>query len=226
MLNWTLRYLPVVELLDQLEAADVLDVGSGWHGLSRYRSGTVVQTDLQFSGTRPAGESRGRARYVCASAEQLPFRDGAFDYVVSLDLMEHLPTHLRAPSVCELTRVARRGVVIGFPSGAEAALVDRRLVRALERTGRGIPDWLTEHLSQADYPDDRTVLDALPSGWAAQREIALGNGRLLGAAILAEQLPVLHRLARLADRGYRKWGPLAVVDRGRTYRRVWLLAPH
>ena len=53
MLNWTLRYLPVVTLLDQCEARQVLDVGSGWHGLSRYRAGPVVQTDLQFSGHRP-----------------------------------------------------------------------------------------------------------------------------------------------------------------------------
>jgi hypothetical protein len=225
MLNWTLRYLPVVELLDQLDACNVLDVGSGWHGLSWYRSGAVVQTDLEFSGERPAGSPPGQARYVCASAERLPFSDRAFDYVVSLDLIEHLPAKLRTPSIRELTRVAARGVVIGFPVGEDAARVDRRLERTLALTGRAVPGWLTEHLAQADYPDSGTLLSAIPAGWSIDREQPLGNTALLLAVSIAEQMPGLHRLARWSDGWYRRQGPRSLVNRGRTYRRLWLLKP-
>jgi Methyltransferase domain len=223
MLNWSLRYLPVVALLDELGAEQVLDVGSGWHGLSRYRSGPVVQTDLQFAGARPSEAWRDDAQYVRASAERLPFRDAAFDYVVSLDLMEHLPSALRAPAVRELARVADRGVILGFPCGPEAARVDRRLQHRLQQARRDIPDWLGEHLAQTDYPDERTVVDALPVDWAVKREVPLGNVHLLGAVVLAEQLPFFNRIARHLDDWYCRRGPIAVVDRGRTYRRVWLI---
>jgi SAM-dependent methyltransferase len=225
MLNWTLRYLPVVEVLDQFDASTVLDVGSGWHGLSWYRPGPVVQTDLAFSGEPPAGRPIGAVRYVCASAERLPFRDGAFDYVVSLDLVEHLPTALRAAAIRELTRVAACGVVIGYPVGEDAARVDRRLDRALTLARRPVPGWLTEHLAQAHYPDTETLRGAVPNGWSIDREVALGNTSLLLAVSVAEHLPGLHRVARWTDRWYRRRGPVSLVNRGRTYRRMWILKP-
>jgi SAM-dependent methyltransferase len=226
MLNWTLRYLPVVTLLDHCDAQRVLDVGSGWHGLSRYRAGTVVQTDLQFGGHRPTTRTTGQAVYVCASADSLPFGDSAFDYVVSLDLFEHLPPELRVAAMMELTRVALRGVIVGFPFGTEAARVDQRLARRLQRLGRDIPDWLDEHLAQSAYPDERTVLDALPPGWGVTKDMSLGNVHLLGAVVLAEQLPVLQRVVRSVDAWYSRFGPLSIVNRGRSYRRLWLLTPN
>jgi SAM-dependent methyltransferase len=225
MLNWTLRYLPVVALLDELEARDVLDVGSGWHGLSWYRRGSVVQTDLAFPSRRPDGQPIGRAMHVCASAERLPFRAAAFDYVVSLDLIEHLPASLRVPAVRELTRVARRGVLVGFPAGPVAATTDRRLHRALNFARQPIPAWLEEHLAQSDYPDADTVIGALPAGWTIVRNTALGNANLMFAVVLGEHLPVVHRLSALADRWYRRRRPSNFVNRGRSYRRLWLLAP-
>jgi SAM-dependent methyltransferase len=225
MLNWSLRYLPVVSLLDEAGARDVLDVGSGWHGLSAYRAGEVVQTDLRFNGAAPADAGLGRASFVCASVECLPFRDCAFDFVVSLDLMEHLPSQLRTRGVEELTRVARRGVILGFPAGEVAAVTDRRLARVLAATGRPVPDWLDEHLSQSKYPDAGTVTAALPVGWRIDQEAELGNAALMFMVVLVEQLPVVYRVARALDGWYRRRGPLAWVDRGRVYRRLWLLTP-
>jgi SAM-dependent methyltransferase len=225
MLNWTLRYRPVASLLDELRADDVLDVGSGWHGLSCYRRGWVVQTDLSFASRRPGGEPIGRPTYVCASAERLPFHDGSFDFVVSLDLVEHLPELLRRPAILELTRVARRGVLIGFPVGPVAAATDRKLRRALLLARCPIPDWLEEHLDQPEYPDAETVAAALPHGWQIVREEPLGNARLMFAVVLGEHLPVVHHLTSVADRWYRRRASSRLLGRGACYRRVWLLAP-
>lgn len=225
MLNWSMRYLPVVRLLDELAAGSVLDVGSGWHGLSAYRPGEVVHTDLRFSGDRPPPDGPGRTEFVGASADRLPFRDNAFDFAISLDLMEHLPSPMRRLAVEELARVATRGVLVGFPAGAVAARTDRRLARWLGVARRPIPDWLDEHLAQPEYPDHSLVVGALPAGWRIVDEIALGNAAVTLAVVLAEQLPVTHRLATLLDRWYRVAGPARLLDCGKTYRRLWLLQP-
>jgi SAM-dependent methyltransferase len=225
VLNWSLRYLPLVDLLDRSNATNVLDVGSGVHGLSTYRPGTVVQTDLRFDAGDPLPPGRGTAVYVAASADRLPFVDACFDFVVSLDLMEHLPLAARRPVLAELCRVARRGVIVGFPSGSTAERTDRRLARTLAALRRTEPDWLTEHLDQPAYPDADTVTGAMPTGWMVECEAPLGNALLTFVVVLAEHLPVIHRLTAAIDRTYRRRGPVAACDRGATYRAMWLLRP-
>jgi SAM-dependent methyltransferase len=225
VLNWSLRYLPLVDLLDRCDATTVLDVGSGVHGLSTYRPGTVVQTDLRFDAGTTLPPGRGTAVYVAANAERLAFADESFDFVVSLDLIEHLPVAARPSALIELCRVARRGVIVGFPSGPAAQRTDRCLARTLAALRRKEPDWLTEHLDQARYPDAKTVTGALPTGWRVDCEVPLGNALLTFVVVLAEHLPVVHRLTALIDRIYRRRGPVAACDRGTTYRAMWLLRP-
>lgn len=113
MLNWYLRYEPFLKVLEERNATEVLDVGSGWYGVSWYWPRRVVQTDLHFAGAKSGlGGRRGSAHFVCSTAERLPFADDSFDFVLSSDMMEHLREDLRGPSVAELARVARRGVLI------------------------------------------------------------------------------------------------------------------
>ena len=53
--------------------------------------------------------------YVRASGVQLPFRDGAFDLVCSLDTLEHIPREHRPAFLSELLRVTRDGLYVAFP---------------------------------------------------------------------------------------------------------------
>lgn len=226
MLNWLLRYQPAIDILDEFRAAEVLDVGAGWHGLSRWRSGSTVQTDLLL-GDRPRRlRHRGRPSYVRASAEALPFKDDAFDFVVSLDMVEHLPESIRIPSILELLRVARRGVIIGYPSGQNALDVDQHIAETCSQSGRALPSWLAEHLEQASYPGRDTIDAALPAGWTITREISNGNVRVQRALVLAELKPALAVLSSLLDRpvGRMHWLPRGVHARP-TYRTIWLLEP-
>src|SRR4051794_318525 len=124
MLGEILRYRPVIELLDEARAGFVVDLGSGWAGLSWNWPHDVIQTDLFFVGDRPK-DHVGKPIYVAATAECLPSRDGAFDFVVSLDMMEHLLQDIRRPVVAEMARVSTRGIVVSYPSGHGAAFADR-----------------------------------------------------------------------------------------------------
>jgi ubiquinone/menaquinone biosynthesis C-methylase UbiE len=55
----------------------------------------------------------GAAHRVRGSVLSLPFADGSFDAVTCLEVLEHLPDP--AAAVRELTRVARRAVVLSVP---------------------------------------------------------------------------------------------------------------
>jgi SAM-dependent methyltransferase len=223
-LNWLLRYQPVVRLLDSLPEGTVLDVGSGWHGLGSYRTGRIVQTDLAFAG-ETAVRSTG-VSYLGASAESLPLGDGAVDYSISLDMIEHLPESIREGSIQELCRVSRHAVILGFPRGRAAARVDLRLARLLALLRRPRPAWLAEHLAQEQgYPDDHLVRRALPEGWEVTLARKSGNTVAQLVIVLAEHLPVVHRFCGGLERRWRRRGVPQLVDRGPAYRRLYLLQP-
>ncbi len=66
-------------------------------------------------GTGAGGRHRGRADFVLADAEHLPFRDGAFDKVLCTEVLEHIPDD--KAGVRELFRVAKPGsqVAVSVP---------------------------------------------------------------------------------------------------------------
>jgi SAM-dependent methyltransferase len=96
----------------------VLDVGCGPGTLigSRRPDGlTVVNVDsFRWPGWVPTSDDL----FVRASADALPFRDGAFDVVGSFDMLEHLPQDV--PAMAEQSRVARANgtVVAAVPASA------------------------------------------------------------------------------------------------------------
>jgi len=54
-----------------------------------------------------------------ASATDLPFRDDAYDGVCGFQILEHLPYDLSLKAFSEMTRVARRNVIISLPDAKE-----------------------------------------------------------------------------------------------------------
>jgi methyltransferase family protein len=52
----------------------------------------------------------------CGSADQLPFRDGVFDLVLSTEMLEHLPHEIYANVLREISRVAARNILITVPN--------------------------------------------------------------------------------------------------------------
>jgi SAM-dependent methyltransferase len=224
-LNWLMRYQPVVRLLDEMSAGTVLDVGSGWHGLSGYRTGRIVQTDLAFRASPPQGDRPGTALFLAATAENLPFADRSFDYAVSLDMFEHLQAGIREQSVRELCRVTRKAVLVGFPVGRPAKAVDEALYRLIRLRRGGVPDWLVEHREQERYPDHAMLAGALPDGWVITREVKSGNVAFQTALIFAEQVPGARRVTRRLERRWRVRGVPRVLDRGVSYRTIYLVQP-
>lgn len=113
-------------LLDELlrtqpRSERLLDIPSGGGRLSptlAAHTDVLVEADIalgQLLYARSHYEGRADRVWMTASAFHLPFRDGAFDGVVSCRLCHHLPTaDERSRLVGELLRVARRFVIVTF----------------------------------------------------------------------------------------------------------------
>ncbi len=129
------RYRGVCEvILDVLGEAELrkapirlLDVGSNVLNLfPEFLQGDVAQVvRCDFLAPEAAGIDLDDASYVQLEAGQpLPFEDDAFDVVVALDVLEHMPLVDRDRFVADCGRVAGKLVVLTAPRGSVDADVE------------------------------------------------------------------------------------------------------
>ncbi len=110
------RYFPIIKIIKKSSnQAKLLEVGSGSLGLTRYMRRKIVGLDLKTSGPRYEN-----MMLLKADAEALPFFDNFFDFVVTVDMLEHIPEQSRKKVVGELLRVCKKKVFIGVPCGEVA----------------------------------------------------------------------------------------------------------
>jgi SAM-dependent methyltransferase len=101
----------------------VLDLGcgSGRHTLEAARfPGRVVGVDISTDDLRAAkfmyddlrrkGQVRGHADFIIGDAQNLPFRDGAFDKSICTETFEHIPDDRRG--IAEFERVTKPGAPV------------------------------------------------------------------------------------------------------------------
>jgi len=163
-----LRYLPVVRLVRRHggPGSSILELGSGDLGLSLFLDRVVVGYDTSF-GDRDLGLLRQvKARAGCAA---LPFSDREFDFVLSIDMIEHVPPKDRGPAIREILRVAQSWAVITFPCGESSMEYDSRLYELLKSRFGLEYRWLKEHLLLG-LPDSSEIEDEI------RRAIGNGNG--------------------------------------------------
>jgi ubiquinone/menaquinone biosynthesis C-methylase UbiE len=115
----------------------ILEVGCGEGGnlvtLRRLgHTGTFVGVDLSFGKARfGAGRHSSGAHFVQADAAALPFRDAAFETVMSRDLLHHVSDRERL--VREIARVARRRAILIEPNPLSPLIAGFALLRRAER---------------------------------------------------------------------------------------------
>jgi SAM-dependent methyltransferase len=217
MLNWLTRYVPAASaVLD--DAGSILDVGCGPHGLACLAPDVpFVGADIAFPGT-PAPSM---VPVVLEPGPLLPFPDGAFDTVLCLDVLEHVPSAERAPLLAELARVAARRIVLACPS--ESAQPLDNLLR--ERLGEPLPDWLVEH-DERGLPTHAELDGLLASldGFQATA-LAMPNELLCTMIVLADCDPATAAAAGESFRRHgREWAQLLrSATFGESFRAGWVL---
>jgi hypothetical protein len=112
---------------------------------------------------------------VRLEGDSLPFPDRSFDYVVCVDMLEHLPAGRRRAFVSEMLRVGRRRVFLAVPCGEAAEIQDRDLDSRFTRA-RGKRDiFLMEHVRHG-LPSMKDMDDYI-------REAARERGRAVRVSV-------------------------------------------
>lgn len=129
------RHRAVITLLHGLPVLGVLDVGGRAGLLSRFAGYDVTALNVDWSGD---------VKYDgCA----IPFPDGQFSAVVSIDTLEHLPKEGRRLFLSECLRVAERYLVIAAPFGSPGHIAYEERLNALFRQIHGRTHvYLNEHV--------------------------------------------------------------------------------
>ena len=119
-----LRYLPISDyILDgDIKEPKILEVGSGVKGITPYIPFKITGVDVSFN-----GDIAENLTPVCLSGARLPFPDNSYDYVISVDMLEHVPENERPNVIMELIRVANKRVFLAVPCGKLAEAHDRCL---------------------------------------------------------------------------------------------------
>src|SRR5215210_5147642 len=137
------RYRIVADVIERLRGnsgpLQILDVGGGegiiLNFLSEDRVTILEQSDVE-----------GVPDFVKGDATALPFEDEAFDFVVSVDVYEHIRAEVRDRYLSELRRTARRGVLLAAPFDSDAVRAAELLANEFHRAMH-LEDnvWLREH---------------------------------------------------------------------------------
>ncbi|MFQ5920139.1 MAG: methyltransferase domain-containing protein [Thermoplasmata archaeon] len=147
----------------------ILEVGPGWFGLEFFlprdliEAGRLVQLDIM---SRPLYPLPGEETRLVGSGIALPAKDDAFDFVVAMDVLEHVPQDLRGSFANEVRRVTRESAFLHMPLESadgtyQAARSDEAFQEWFERRfGRREPN-IDEHLA-AGHPSLEDVRRQFP----------------------------------------------------------------
>ncbi len=174
--------------------ASVLDVGGRAELLERFTPYRVASVNIDGTGN------------VLGSGSTLPFANGAFPAVVSIDTLEHIPSADRPPFLRECMRVARRGLVIAAPFGSKAHRAFERELHELYRSMYNQPHpYLSEHVRYG-LPEPEDIALSL-RGLGAQRVERLFAGdyvwqgeRFKRAMKAPQEQDALHTLLHIYER--------------------------
>ncbi len=122
----------------------ILEVGAGAHGnLGHY----LPEDDLTFLDIDLPEEVLEDSRFVRGDATCLIYEEGAFDFVIALDVLEHIPACKRMRFMENIYRTARIGVILSVPHFSERSPFEDELLKYFYLLcGAKPPIWIDEHI--------------------------------------------------------------------------------
>lgn len=154
MLDIILRYKPIVDDIKNNKYKRILEVGSDDYGIAPFLD---LGHKITLFGINFRRKSLKKVFYKTGSVLKLPFKDNAFECVVSLDMLEHIPPKLRNKAISELMRVTGKKLYLGFPCDIAAQKRDKTFFRLVSRF-KGSPyfKYIEEHIKNG-LPSSKSI---------------------------------------------------------------------
>ncbi|NVN89349.1 MAG: DUF4422 domain-containing protein [Desulfuromonadales bacterium] len=157
MINWHARYAKIIsqnkDLLDSSKT--ILEIGSGLNGIATYLKRPVIGIDKITEGV--ANEW---LTITKGNVTNLYNLDNSYDYVICVDVLEHLSPDLRSKAISEMLRVARERLIISCPCDKLAYNYEVHLSCILKNLYGKIPEWLSEHIKHG-LPEVKDIIKIL-----------------------------------------------------------------
>jgi len=165
-------------------------------------------------------------RFVLIEKDKpLPFAAEAFDAVLALDVLEHMPAGARQPFLAECLRVARSGAIFSCPNGVPVVVEAEEIAAAAYSDRHGCPHpFLREH-REFGLPREEEVLAMLRD--LGCRPAVLDNSPLhlwLGALVLSEHLAEYQAAAAVRHRLNQSFFRRVTATDSLAYRKVYICA--
>lgn len=244
-LDQLLRYSKIVKLIKKENPKTILEIGSGAQGIGKYISRKFIGCDIRFSDVG-IGKCISLRNYslIQGSTLHLPFKDNAFQLVVSVDMIEHIKLNERGQAMKEAYRVAEKKVILAFPCGEIAIRCDKKLKRWFDKTKKIQRDWLLEHI-ETELPLEEDIIEILNRNRMKYKILSNENALLhyfliilesihgvneylaeIGEAISAEKYEKKHysfKEKTIRSFFYSIKFFLPLVDFGKCYRKVFII---
>lgn len=139
-----LRYCPIAEDLKKIhqEGESIVEIGSEITGITTYLKKAVIGIDTDFDYSK-------KNKYLAplkGSALNLPLKDKTADYVLSVDMLEHIPPDKRSKAISEMVRITKQKLYLSCPCDKKSEEIDKNLDDYYhQKHGRRYP-YLKEHL--------------------------------------------------------------------------------
>jgi ubiquinone/menaquinone biosynthesis C-methylase UbiE len=131
-------------MLEDYPGVEILDVGGG-HGqlaVPLARAGhpvTVLGSDDSCRRRIQSELDAGRCRFLVGNVVELPFEDNSFDTVLCFRLVTHCAQWPRL--IRELCRVARRAVIVDYPTSQSVNVIAPALFGAKKKVEKNTRTW-------------------------------------------------------------------------------------
>ncbi|MBE2940084.1 glycosyltransferase [Anoxybacillus flavithermus] len=113
------RYKHVAEIINLVREKEkycILEVGANEH---RNLEHFLPNDQITYLDIEVPKHLKDESNYIQADATDMPLKDKTFDFVIALDVFEHISNTKREKFITEIKRVAREGFIIAAPFNTE-----------------------------------------------------------------------------------------------------------
>ena len=153
------RYKHTSEIIDVIRESDqtftILEVGANEHkNLEKF----LALDKITYLDIVVPDQLKNDPAYIEGDATAMPFESNRFDFVIALDVFEHIPEDKRTDFLNELYRVSQKGVILAAPFNTPKVAETEQRANLYFKTLYGYDyPWLEEHKVNGLPDIDKTI---------------------------------------------------------------------